>query len=110
MTRRAALRALVAALVVGLAAAQFLNPEPDGGSDGGGSGDGNATAGAADWLQLCGPTGGWRSTALAQSPTANADFKPESADYWRGPVVHAAWPALIGLAVAAALLLLFLLW
>lgn len=105
MPSRGALRALVAALVMGLTAAQFLNQPDDSGSDGG-SGGGSATACA----QLCGSAGGWRSTALAQSPTANADFKPETADYWRGPVVRAAWPALIGLAAAAALLLLFLLW
>ncbi|KAI7843414.1 hypothetical protein COHA_002892 [Chlorella ohadii] len=108
MSGPAALRALVAALVVGLAAAQWLN-EPADGTGGGSGGDGNTTGTAAS-LQLCNSTGGWRSTALAQRPTANDEFRPETADYWRGPVAHAAWPALLGLAAAAALLLLFLLW
>lgn len=107
-----ALRALLAALMLTAGvAAQWLNePGEDGGTDGGGHGaDGNATGSTAS-IQLCDSAGGWRSTALAQRPTANADFQPETADYWKGPVVRAAWPALIGLAAAAALLLLFLLW
>lgn len=110
MSGPAALRALVAALVVGLAAAQWLNEPADGTGDGGGSGGDGNTTGTAASLQLCNSTGGWRSTALAQRPTANDEFRPETADYWRGPVAHAAWPALLGLAAAAALLLLFLLW
>ena len=105
----AALRALVAALVVGLAAAQWLNEPADGSGGSGGGSDGNTTGTAAS-LQACNSTGGWRSTALAQCPTASDEFQPETADYGRGPVAHAAWPALIGLAAAAALLLLFLLW
>lgn len=109
-----ALRALLAVLMLTAGvAAQWLNEPGDGGSgggtDGGGSTDGNAT-GSTSSIQLCDSAGGWRSTALAQRPTGNADFRPETTDYWKGPVVRAAWPALIGLAAAAALLLLFLLW
>ncbi|KAL4425271.1 hypothetical protein ABPG75_009287 [Micractinium tetrahymenae] len=51
----------------------------------------------------------WRSTPLAQS-AASSEFTPEELDYWKGTVLGAAWPALIGLGIAAAALLIFLLW
>ncbi|PRW34091.1 urea ABC transporter permease subunit [Chlorella sorokiniana] len=108
-----ALRALLLALTaVSLAAAQaqWLNEPADGSSSGDAGVGGGDAAGTANAQQLCDANSGWRSTALAQHPTASADFVPESATYWKGPVVHAAWPALIGLAAAAGLLLVFLLW
>lgn len=50
-----------------------------------------------------------QSTPLAQ-PAASAEFLPEDMEYWKGTVLAAAWPALIGLGIAAAALLIFLLW
>lgn len=50
-----------------------------------------------------------QSTPLAQ-PAASAEFVPEDLEYRKGVALGAAWPALIGLGVAAAALLLFLLW
>jgi hypothetical protein len=51
-----------------------------------------------------------QSTALAQRPSANENFKPERPDWWRTTVVAAAWPALLGLGCAVGLLLLFIIW
>ncbi|KAL4435639.1 hypothetical protein ABPG77_002602 [Micractinium sp. CCAP 211/92] len=51
----------------------------------------------------------WRSTPLAQ-PAASEEFTPEELQYWKGTVLGAAWPALIGPGIAAGALLLFLLW
>lgn len=109
MRASAALGALVAACALTVCAGEaWLNPTGDG-DDGSGAAAANDTAAAAASPQLC-ASSGWRSTALAQRPTASADFKPASADYWKASVVPAAWPAAIGLAAAVALLLLFLLW
>lgn len=49
-------------------------------------------------------------TPLAQNPTALADFDPESIDYYQQVIVTSTWPAAIGLAAFAALLLLFAVW
>ena len=107
MRSAAALAALVAACALTACAGEaWLNPTTGDGGDG----DGDSAANGTAAQQLCGSSGGWRSTALAQRPTANEDFKPESAPYWKAAVVPAAWPAGIGLAAAVALLLLFLLW
>ena len=46
---------------------------------------------------------------IATQPTHNADFKPETAEYYKTAVVLASWPAAIGLAAAAAVLLTLLL-
>ena len=56
------------------------------------------------------PSSALQSTPLAQHPTPNAAFRPEHAEYWRTVVVGAAWPPLIGLGAALALLLIFILW
>lgn len=60
----------------------------------------------------CGANGTavWRSTALAQRPARSEDFAPEHAEYWEETVLGAAWPALIGVGCAAALLAAFVLW
>lgn len=57
-------------------------------------------------VSTCRPS---QSTPLAQ-PAASEEFTPEELQYWEGTVLGAAWPALIGLGIAAGALLLFLLW
>ena len=48
-------------------------------------------------------------TPLATQPTANEDFRPESANYYTTVVLTATWPAFLGLGAFAALLISFFL-
>lgn len=47
---------------------------------------------------------------LATQPTPNAQFKPETVEYYKTTVVNASWPAAIGLAAVLLVLLVFLFW
>ena len=107
--RAASVWALGAALIIARATGSFLGVDSPPADDASAPAAAQPTPAAAP-AALCGSTGGWRSTGLATKPTRAEDFRPETADYWKGAVLPAAWPALIGVGAAAALLLAFVLW
>ncbi|KAG7674442.1 hypothetical protein Ndes2437A_g00722 [Nannochloris sp. 'desiccata'] len=52
----------------------------------------------------------WRATPLANNPTPNDLFQPVTFTYYANAVLHATWPAFVGLGAFVLLLLAFTLW
>lgn len=70
-------------------------------------GSGAPATGGAGGAQGC-FAAGWR--AVANKPTPSTEIALTSVAYYEGPVLLTSWPALIPLAMAVMLLLVFLLW
>ncbi len=52
----------------------------------------------------------FQSTPLANNPTSNDQFQPLTIEYYTNSVLHAIWPAFVGLGAFALVLLAFVLW